>query len=78
MQKVNILVEGEVISEIIPMEFFNYHLFEPSQEMQDKYGARTEGVMNPKIDSVLSYVKNESIKQMMQDKNNNCEVTFFI
>lgn len=78
MQKVNILIDDEVIIEIIPMEFFDYELFEASQNMKDKYGAKTEGKLSYKIESVLTYIKNESVKEMLQNENNNYEVTFFV
>lgn len=78
MQKVNILIDNEVVTEIIPMEFFDYELFEASQNMKEKYGAKTEGKLKFKIESVLTYIKNESVKEMLRDESNNYEVNFFV
>jgi hypothetical protein len=78
MQKVNILIDDEVVTEIIPMEFFDYELFEASEHMKEMYGAKTEGKLKFKIESVLTYIKNESVKEMLQNKSNNYEVTFFV
>jgi len=78
VQKVNILIDDQVITEIIPMEFFNYELFEASEYMKEKYGAKTQGKLSYKIDSVLTYIKNKSVKEMLQNENNKYEVVFFV
>jgi len=78
MQKVNFLIDEKVITEWIPMEFFDYHLFGPSDEMKLKYGAKTQGALSPKIESVLTYIKNDTVKALFKTQENNKEVTFFV